>query len=189
MKKIFYAFLFCYLGFLMSGCDQDIDFPYEGKDRIQFQHYTVDYNDIRHYSDSIKASFGLLPDSIKTDTIKVVMEYLGKGSEQERTYHVSVLADSTTAIAGTHYQVFSEEQNIPSERTDRYITDRCKQRKSQFQLHFPGNGPFIPETGTDRRFRPRSGRRSDQKDPDQQLYDRTGLVGKKLHGSFRLFSS
>ena len=73
MKKIFYAFLFCYLGFLMSGCDQDIDFPYEGKDRIQFQHYTVDYNDIRHYSDSIKASFGLLPDSIKTDTIKVVM--------------------------------------------------------------------------------------------------------------------
>ena len=53
MKKIFYAFLFCYLGFLMSGCDQDIDFPYEGKDRIQFQHYTVDYNDIRHYSDSI----------------------------------------------------------------------------------------------------------------------------------------
>ena len=119
MKKIFYAFLFCYLGFLMSGCDQDIDFPYEGKDRIQFQHYTVDYNDIRHYSDSINASFGLLPDSIKTDTIKVVMEYLGKGSERERTYHVSVLADSTTAIAGTHYQVFSEEQTFrPNELTD-----------------------------------------------------------------------
>ena len=48
MKKIFYAFLFCYLGFLMSGCDQDIDFPYEGKDRIQFQHYTVDYLSLIH---------------------------------------------------------------------------------------------------------------------------------------------
>ena len=42
-----------------------------------------------------------------------------KGSEQERTYHVSVLADSTTAIAGTHYQVFSEEQTFrPNELTD-----------------------------------------------------------------------
>ncbi len=74
MNKLLYTFLFFSLGFFLTGCDQDIDFPYEGKDRIQFQHFTVDYRDVRHYSDSITASFGLLPDSIKTDTIKVVME-------------------------------------------------------------------------------------------------------------------
>ena len=82
MRKILYTLILSYLVFNIISCDQDIDFPYEGKDRIQFQCYTVNNNDVRIYSDSIMGSLGLLPDSIHIDTLKVVMEYLGKGSDQ-----------------------------------------------------------------------------------------------------------
>lgn len=119
MRKILYTLILSYLVFNIISCDQDIDFPYEGKDRIQFQCYTVNNNDVRIYSDSIMGSLGLLPDSIHIDTLKVVMEYLGKGSDQERTYRLSVVADSTTAVAGTHYEAFDLEQKFrPNELTD-----------------------------------------------------------------------
>lgn len=119
MKQLLYilcAFQFVYL---LGSCEQDIDFPYEGKDRIQFQHYSTDWNGVRHYTDSIMASFGLEADSILIDTIKVVMEYLGTGSSKERTYYVSVIPDSTTAIADVHYEAIEHEQTFrPNELTD-----------------------------------------------------------------------
>lgn len=103
----------------LPGCKQDINFPYEGKDRIQFRHYTTDYNKVRHYSDSLVFSFGLKPDSILIDTAKIVMEYLGKGSDKERTYKVAIIADSTNAVAGTHYEAIDEVQKFrPNQLTD-----------------------------------------------------------------------
>lgn len=112
MNRILYSFLFCCLAYLLTSCDQDIDFPYKGKDRIQFQHYTVDLIGTRHYSDSLVYSFGLTPDSIPADTLKLVMEYTGAGSDQTRTYYVSVDADSTNAVAGTHYAAIAHEQKF-----------------------------------------------------------------------------
>ncbi len=119
MKKIFIISLFGYLLFGMTGCDQEIDFPYQGKDRIQFRHYTTDWNGNRTYSDSLVFSFGLRPEEITIDTAKIVMEYLGAGSDQERTYYVTVVADSTNAEAGVHYEAIDREQTFrPGELTD-----------------------------------------------------------------------
>lgn len=116
-KLINIVLLGCFL-FSWVGCDQDIDFPYEGKDRIQFRHYTV-VNKTRVYSDSLVFSFGLRPDTILIDTAKIVMEYLGKGSDVERTYKVLVVPDSTTAVAGTHYEALEELQKFrPGKLTD-----------------------------------------------------------------------
>lgn len=118
MKKFVYI-LISWLAIGLNSCDQNIDYPYEGKDRIQFKHFTVDYNSVRHYSDSLVFSFGLMPDSVAVDTLKVVMEYLGKGSDQERTYYISIITDSTTAVAGTHYDAISHEQKFrPNQLTD-----------------------------------------------------------------------
>ena len=47
MKKLLYI-LPILLGLLVYSCDQNIDYPYEGKDRIQFRHYTINYNQ-RYY--------------------------------------------------------------------------------------------------------------------------------------------
>ncbi len=106
-------------GVLLHGCDDSIDHPYTGKDRIQFRHYTTDYNQKRTYSDSLVFSFGLKPEEIRIDTAKVVMEYLGKGAEVERTYRVVVVPDSTTAVLGTHYEAIEEFQKFrPGRLTD-----------------------------------------------------------------------
>lgn len=119
MKHTIYILILGWLTFGVSSCDQDIDYPYQGKDRIQFQHYTLDGNDTRHYIDSIVYSYGLTPDSILVDTLKLVMEYTGFGSDQPRTYYVSVDADSTNAVAGTHYAAIEHEQTFrPGELTD-----------------------------------------------------------------------
>ena len=119
MNRILYCFLCCCFAYLVTGCDHGIDYAYQGKDRIQFQHYTLDGNGNRHYIDSLVFSFGLTPDSILIDTLKLVMEYTGAGSDQVRTYYVSVDADSTDAIAGTHYQAIDHEQTFrPGKLTD-----------------------------------------------------------------------
>lgn len=112
MKVLRYIFAACLLAAVLHSCDQDIDFPYEGKDRIQFEHYTVNYNSVRNYTDSVVFSFGLLNDSIKVDTAKIPMEFLGKGSDQTRTYKVVVVPDSTNAVAGVHYEKFDELQTF-----------------------------------------------------------------------------
>lgn len=117
MKKLLYV-LPILLGLLIYSCDQNIDYPYEGKDRIQFRHYTINYNQ-RYYSDSITFSFGLKPDNIEIDTAKIVVEFLGKGSDKERSYKVVVDPNSTTAVVGTHYKAIDEIQKFrPGQLTD-----------------------------------------------------------------------
>lgn len=117
MKKLLYV-LPILLGLLIYSCDQNIDYPYEGKDRIQFRHYTINYNQ-RYYSDSITFSFGLKPDNIEIDTAKIVVEFLGKGSDKERSYKVVVDPDSTTAVVGTHYKAIDEiQKSRPGQLTD-----------------------------------------------------------------------
>lgn len=113
MKKLMYILVFGWLALGLTGCDQDIDYPYSGKDRIQFKCYTYNsYTEIRTYIDSVTFSFGLKADSIIIDTAKVVIEYAGKGSDKERTYCVSIVPDSTTAIAGIHFKALDREQRF-----------------------------------------------------------------------------
>ena len=72
-NKLIYILLSGYLALSLTACDQDIDYPYEGKDRIYFQCFTFNsYTQIRTYTDSLTFSFGLLNDSIRIDTAKIV---------------------------------------------------------------------------------------------------------------------
>lgn len=122
MKKSYIFSLLVLLlagSFIFQACDNSIDYPYEGKDRIQFRHFTLNYNQTRIYSDSLVFSFGLKPDEIEIDTAKIVMEYLGKGSDTERTYNVVVVPDSTTAEADVHYKAIDKVQTFrPGQLTD-----------------------------------------------------------------------
>lgn len=111
MNRLSYYLLLSCCALLWS-CDQDIDFPYQGKDRIQFQHYTVDWNGNRIYSDSTLFSFGLIPSEVSKDTLKLPIEFLGNGSDKDRTYNVSIVTDSTTAVEGVHYLAFDSKQTF-----------------------------------------------------------------------------
>lgn len=114
MKKLHFLYLTALLSLVsvFYGCDQEIDYPYQGKDRIQFRHYTTDWNGKRHYNDSIVYSFGLKPDDVHVDTAKVVVEFLGNKSDIDRHYKVTVVKDSTTAVEGVHYKAIEEMQTF-----------------------------------------------------------------------------
>ena len=111
-------------GFIVS-CDDEIDYPYEGKDCIYFQHEYELWkgNNIKY--DSVEFSFGMLDNSIKMDTAKIVVKYLGRKSNKARKYKVKILQqgiyidDITTAKEGVHYQKINETQEFrPNELTD-----------------------------------------------------------------------
>ena len=65
MKKLIYTMIVSCLFFGLGSCDQEIDYPYEGKDRIYFDCFTFNsYTRIRTYTDSLTFSFGLIADSL-----------------------------------------------------------------------------------------------------------------------------
>lgn len=111
MKKILYFASLLSLIFGLFSCDQKINYPYEGKDRIHFKHFNT-INDKRTEFKRQFFSMGLLNDTIAYDTAKVVMELLGRVSQEERTYRLSIIADSTTAVEGIHYQPFEPFQTF-----------------------------------------------------------------------------
>lgn len=110
MKKIIYFLSFLSCSLAIFSCDQEIDAAYERKDGLHFRHFTTDNNGKRTYRDSIVYSFGLKNDTILIDTLKMIVELVGKPLNVDRKYLVEIMTDSTTAIEGVHYESFSKEQ-------------------------------------------------------------------------------
>lgn len=122
MKKILYILFFISVSVALFSCDNDIDFPYKGKDRVHFEHYTTDGNNARSYYTKIDHSLGLLNDTITSDTLRVVVNLMGKTSDVDRKYKVKINADSTSAVEGTHYIAFDEIQTMEAGK----MTDTIK---------------------------------------------------------------
>lgn len=95
----------------LTSCKKDIDSIYEGKSRIQFKYYTLDYNKQMILNNTSTFSFGMSDDSVVMDTAKIVVEFLGT-SDRDRTYKVKVAADSTSAVEGIHYAPISNTQTF-----------------------------------------------------------------------------
>lgn len=110
MKNLLY--LSIVLALSLTACDQQIDYPYQGKDRIQFTHYTSDHNGVRTYYTEKTYSLGFLDDEIHQETIKIPVELLGRVADTERTYQVGIIAESTNAVEGVHYEPFSATQTF-----------------------------------------------------------------------------
>lgn len=112
MKPTYYIILSLFCSLLFAACDQDIDYAYQGKDRIHFKHYNLDWRNNRIPIDSMVFSFGMKSTDIRIDTAKIVVEYLGRNSDTERIYHVTVNPDSTTAVVGQHYEAIPRTQRF-----------------------------------------------------------------------------
>lgn len=129
MKK-----LICYMaiGSLFTACTvQEASLHYEDTNRIYFVYpeYTtissadkedegdsdrVNFNNV--VSDSVIFSFGQMPESVRWDTAKLTVKYMGRASGQPRKYRVSVvdtgifIKGRTTMEEGVHYQVLDPVQ-------------------------------------------------------------------------------
>lgn len=123
MRKIIYILSIFAVSMSIFSCNQEIDYPFMGKDRVHFQHYTYSswYKTYTYYT-SQNVSLGLLNDSITVDTLDVVIELLGNMSDEDRTYQVRINQDSTTAIEGTHYFAFDSVNVFSASQ----ITDTLK---------------------------------------------------------------
>ena len=97
---------------LLGSCEQEIDFAYEGKGKIHFQHFQLDWNKNRLYFDSVIYSFGLKSPDIIIDTAKIVMEHMGGNYDTDRNYIIKIDNDSTTAIEGVHYEKINTVQTF-----------------------------------------------------------------------------
>lgn len=109
MKKIIY--LICLLGFCLQGCEKEAEYQYDDINRLYFD-----------FVDSVRFSFGKLPEEVTTDTAKIVVRLLGNSSSQPRAYRVKVLEKgtrlkgTTDMVAGVHYEALGEKQVFGPDR-------------------------------------------------------------------------
>ena len=128
-RNILMLVLFMLATMVLPSCKQEIDNMYKGKARIQFKYYTLDFNKKMIFNNKSTFSFGMKNDAIIKDTAKIVVEFLGTVSDKDRTYKVSVATDSTTAVAGMHYEPINPTQVFKAGKmkdTLRIVVDRTK---------------------------------------------------------------
>lgn len=123
MKKLIYIYISILLitGIIFS-CDNEIEYPYQGKDCIYFDHEYEIHNGTQTVSfDSIVFSFGKKDNSIHQDTAKILVRVLGRKTKGNRTYKIRVLEkgtiieDSTTAVEGVDYLKINELQTFSAD--------------------------------------------------------------------------
>ena len=105
-----YTILFWIIAcFILGGCHtQDVDTPFEDRNGIYF---TGDHDENGSFiaKDSMSVSFGLRPEEIRFDTVRIKVTYIGRKSTEPRYYKVRVVAqvteiDNTTdMVEGIHY--------------------------------------------------------------------------------------
>ncbi|SMD02215.1 protein of unknown function [Pedobacter africanus] len=114
MKDIFKLKSMLVFLVILTSCNQDIDNFYDEKARIQFKYFNEvtgsDKVTRRTYSDRITYSFGMKDETVERDTARIVVEFLGNVSNLDRNYQVRIVADSTTAVEGLHYEPISATQ-------------------------------------------------------------------------------
>ncbi|SMC58458.1 DUF4843 domain-containing protein [Pedobacter nyackensis] len=128
-RNILMLMSFMFATMVLSSCNQEIDHLYKEKSRIQFKYYTLDFNKKMIFKDKSTFSFGMIDEKIIKDTARIVVEFLGKASDKDRTYKIRVAADSTTAVVGVHYEPISTKQIFRAGRlkdTLKIVVDRTK---------------------------------------------------------------
>ena len=114
MKDIFKLRSILIFLVILTSCNQDIDNFYGEKARIQFKYFKEvvgsDKVTRRTYFDRTTFSFGPKDDAVEVDTAKIVVEFLGNISNLDRNYQVRIVADSTTAVQGLHFEPIQTTQ-------------------------------------------------------------------------------
>lgn len=114
MKDIFKLRLVLAFLVILASCNQDIDNFYAEKSRVQFKYFKEEVGSDkvtrRTYFDRTTFSFGLKAETVDRDTAKIVVEFLGNVSNMDRSYQVRIVADSTTAVEGLHFEPISATQ-------------------------------------------------------------------------------
>ena len=106
-----------------AGCrQQDVDMPFEARDGLYFASQSTgsDFQPL----DSVSVSFGLRPEEIRFDTIRVKVTFIGRTSKEVRKYKVKVIEKSskyetyTDMQEGIHYLPLKSEYEFAPDSFD-----------------------------------------------------------------------
>ena len=109
MRRIIY--MVCLFCFCLQGCEKEAEYQYDDVNRLYFE-----------FIDSVRFSFGKLPEEVTIDTAKIVVRLLGNSSSHSRNYRVKVLEKGTRLsgitdmVAGGHYEPLGEKQGFGPDR-------------------------------------------------------------------------
>ena len=90
-----------------QACEKDPTFNFRGEDRIYFSYpKELDRwgNETDRELDSIVYTFVSLPAEVVDDTIWLKVKRVGERAEVDKSYAVSVVADSSTAVEGVDFE-------------------------------------------------------------------------------------
>ena len=105
MKRIYFIALIAMI--ITQSCEKDPAFSFKGDDRIYFDYPKVLNNrgeETEFEVDSLVFSFMTLPDEITQDTVWVKVKRVGERAKVDKSYAVTVVADSSSAVAGIDFE-------------------------------------------------------------------------------------
>lgn len=127
MKRLLFFFLSIYLSFLFTSCEKEM-MNYEGREGVYF---SVRHNDNAIFLESLwpyqpysNVDFVRIAADEVEFGVKVMIT--GPVKDYDRVFRVAVNSDSTTAIAGQHYEPVKEEWIIPAYATSTLVKVRLK---------------------------------------------------------------
>ena len=106
MKKTFYAMVFC--GALLAACQENEMNTFDSEGAVYFQ-LASNWADA---VDSVVYSFA--GKTIAEDTVWLQVDLMGEAVDRDRTLKLSVDAENTTAVEGTHYEALQPSYVLPA---------------------------------------------------------------------------
>lgn len=90
---------------LISSCTKNDVMNFTGPDSVYFYERFMYLGYDERRTETIVYSFAVKPSDLEKDTIKVKVRLQGRVSETDRYVNAGIIADSTTAIEGTHFTI------------------------------------------------------------------------------------
>ncbi|MBV7533020.1 DUF4843 domain-containing protein [Chitinophaga sp. sic0106] len=100
MKKLA-LYALALLGF--TSCEKEPGLTYTEKDKVYFTYKYAYLNTFIEFN-QVQFSFGMLPDEVMIDTAKIAVKVMGQQGKTDRYYKVGIDQDSSTAVAGVHFE-------------------------------------------------------------------------------------
>ena len=141
---------------LLFACQQNEVMDYQLDGRVYFHEYTSS-SSVETKITQKNFSFALQTSSLMVDTFKIQVQLMGNLSDNDRSFTAQVVADSSTAIADTHFKlldgVMKANEYLSYLPVVLYRTEDTKEKEVSVLLQLTDSGELAPGNAKDITFR------------------------------------
>lgn len=149
---------------LLASCEKAELVKYEEPAMIYFY---KDYFNVSQMNDSTRYSFAVKPASLMSDTVRIPLRIMGAAATADREVKIEPVADSSTAIAGQHYEIlpvkikaneFTTNVHLVVKRTPDLATSEVNlmleiKESADFRPGIPNTAPSNPHAGGNLKYK------------------------------------